>query len=68
MRGINKTAGFYDHQEGAGEVDIHRVTRAGGSRQVFYLSKFSIVVSGKIRLKPELILTTLPTSRRRVGN
>lgn len=34
---------------------------------MLYLSKISIVVSGKFRLKPVLILTTLHTSRRRVG-
>jgi hypothetical protein len=34
---------------------------------VLYLSKISIVVSGKIRLKRVLILTTLQTPRRRVG-
>ena len=32
-----------------------------------YLSKNSIVVSGKFRLKRDLILTTLQSSRRRVG-
>ena len=48
-RSVDEAARLGDHQEGACEIDVH-VSRWVDERYKTYLSKFSIVVTGKFRL------------------